>query len=58
MAAEIAAIAACEGLDDLDAPVLRICTRPAPHTFSPSIDPYLVPSVDRIVEEITRMMGR
>jgi pyruvate dehydrogenase E1 component beta subunit len=57
MAAEIAAIAACEGLDELDAPVLRICTRPAPHTFSPSIDPYLVPSVDRIVKEIARMMG-
>jgi pyruvate/2-oxoglutarate/acetoin dehydrogenase E1 component len=57
MAAEISAIAACEGLDELDAPVLRICTRPAPHTFSPSIDPYLVPSVDRIVKEIARMMG-
>ena len=52
MAAEIAAIAACEALDELDAPILRICALPAPHTFSPSVDAYLVPSVDRIVLEI------
>jgi pyruvate/2-oxoglutarate/acetoin dehydrogenase E1 component len=58
MAAEIAAIAASEGLDDLDAPVLRICTRPAPHTFSPSIDKYFVPSVDRIVKELAHLSGK
>jgi pyruvate/2-oxoglutarate/acetoin dehydrogenase E1 component len=59
MAAELAAIAACEALDDLDAPVLRICALPAPHTFSPSIDAYLVPSVDRIVQEIgNTLMGK
>lgn len=58
MAAEIAAMAACEALDQLDAPVVRICTLPAPHTFSPSIDKYLVPSVERIVSEIRRMFGQ
>jgi len=58
MAAEIAAIAATEALDELDAPVVRICTYPAPHAFSPSIDAYLVPSVDRIVREIAHMMGK
>jgi 2-oxoisovalerate dehydrogenase E1 component len=58
MAAEIAAMAACEALDQLDAPVLRICTLPAPHTFSPSIDKYFVPSVERIVSEIAQMFGK
>ena len=58
MAAEICAIAASEALDQLDAPVLRICTYPAPHTFSPTIDAYLVPSVDRITHEIKQMMQR
>jgi pyruvate/2-oxoglutarate/acetoin dehydrogenase E1 component len=57
MAAEIAALAACEALDELDAPILRICTLPAPHTFSPSIDSYLVPSVERITQEVSAMMG-
>jgi pyruvate/2-oxoglutarate/acetoin dehydrogenase E1 component len=57
VAAEVAAIAACEGLYDLDAPVLRICARPTPHTFSPSIDAYIVPSMDRIVNEIADWMG-
>ena len=58
MAAEIAAIAACEALDELDAPILRICALPAPHTFSPTVDSYLVPSADRIVLEIESMMGK
>jgi pyruvate dehydrogenase E1 component beta subunit len=58
MAAEIAAIAAGEALDELDAPVLRICARPAPHTFSPSVDTYLVPSADRILKEVAGLFGK
>jgi pyruvate dehydrogenase E1 component beta subunit len=58
MAAEIAAIAATEALYELDAPVVRICTLPAPHTFSPTVDAYLVPSTGRIVREIAEMMGK
>lgn len=50
-------MAACEALDELDAPILRICTLPAPHTFSPAIDSYLVPSVERIAQEVSAMMG-
>ena len=57
VSAEIAAIAVGEFFDELDAPVLRVCARPAPHTFSPSIDSYLIPSVDRIVEEISKLAG-
>lgn len=54
--AEIAALAAEEALDELDAPVRRICALPAPHAFSPSLDTYLSPSVDRIVLEVTAML--
>jgi pyruvate/2-oxoglutarate/acetoin dehydrogenase E1 component len=56
ISAEVAAIAACEGLYSLDAPVLRICGLPAPHSFSPSVDSYLIPSVDRIVKEISEFL--
>lgn len=58
ISAEVAAVVASEALDQLDAPIIRICTRPAPHTFSPSVDSYLVPSVDRIVEEVSDLMGK
>ena len=40
MAAEIAAIAACEALDELDAPILRICALPG--------SPYLQPDGRRL----------
>jgi pyruvate/2-oxoglutarate/acetoin dehydrogenase E1 component len=53
--AEVAALVAEEGLGYLKAPVRRICTLPAPHTFSPSLDRYLVPSVERIVKEISEL---
>jgi pyruvate dehydrogenase E1 component beta subunit len=54
--AEIAAMAAEEALDELDAPIRRICALPAPHAFSPSLDSYLQPSTERIVHDITEMM--
>lgn len=56
VSAEIAAIVASEALYDLDAPIHRICTLPAPHAFSPSLDNYLVPSVDRIVSEVAALV--
>jgi len=45
-------------LYELDAPVHRICCLPAPHAFSPSLDNYLVPSVDRIVREVSGLFGK
>jgi pyruvate/2-oxoglutarate/acetoin dehydrogenase E1 component len=57
ISAEVAALVAGEALDELDAPILRICTRPTPHSFSPSTDAFLVPSVERIVNEISDLMG-
>jgi acetoin:2,6-dichlorophenolindophenol oxidoreductase subunit beta len=58
VSAEIAAIVASEALYELDAPIHRICTLPAPHAFSPSLDNYLVPSVDRIVSEVAALVGK
>jgi pyruvate/2-oxoglutarate/acetoin dehydrogenase E1 component len=58
VSAEIAAIVAGEALYELDEPILRICTLPAPHAFSPSLDNYLVPSVDRIVSEVAALVGK
>jgi len=58
VSAEIAAIVASEALYELDAPILRICGLPAPHAFSPSLDNYLVPSVDRIVTEVAALVGK
>jgi len=55
-AAEIAALAAEKALDELDAPVRRICALPAPHAFSPSLDQHLQPTVPRIVQEIRDLM--
>jgi pyruvate/2-oxoglutarate/acetoin dehydrogenase E1 component len=55
-AAEIAALAAEKALDALDAPVRRICSLPAPHAFSPTLDQHIQPSVERIVKEITSLM--
>lgn len=57
-AAEIAALAAERALDELDAPVRRICSLPAPHAFSPTLDQQIQPSVERIVREITELMQR
>jgi pyruvate/2-oxoglutarate/acetoin dehydrogenase E1 component len=54
--AEVAAMAAEEALDELDAPVRRICALAAPHAFSPSLDSYLQPSTERIVREITELL--
>jgi pyruvate/2-oxoglutarate/acetoin dehydrogenase E1 component len=57
-AAEIAALAAEKALDELDAPVRRICSLPAPHAFSPTLDQQIQPSVERIAHEITELMQR
>jgi len=54
--AEIAARVAEKALDDLDAPVRRICALPAPHAFSPSLDSQILPSTERVVREIIELM--
>ncbi len=56
--AEVAALVAEEALDELDAPVRRICALPAPHAFSPSLDGHLRPTADKIVSAVSEMMKR
>jgi pyruvate/2-oxoglutarate/acetoin dehydrogenase E1 component len=58
VSAEIAAIVAAEALYELDAPIVRICALPAPHAFSPSLDNYLIPSVERIVSEVAAVVSK
>lgn len=53
---EVAALVSEEALDELDAPIKRICAFPAPHAFSPSLDNYLIPSKERIVEEVRSLI--
>ena len=58
VSAEIAAVVSSEALYDLDAPVLRICALPAPHAFAPSLDRFLIPSVERVVTEVGAMFAK
>lgn len=58
VSAEIAALAATEAVYDLDAPVHRICALPAPHAFSPPLDNYLIPSIERIVSEVAAVVQK
>jgi pyruvate/2-oxoglutarate/acetoin dehydrogenase E1 component len=55
-AAEVAAMVCEEILDDLDAPVRRICGLPAPHGFSPSLVRRVLPSAERIVKEVEELL--
>lgn len=57
-AAEIAAIVAEEAMDDLDAPIRRICSLPAPHGFSPSLVAEVLPTTERIVKEVEELRRR
>lgn len=54
--AEVAAKAAEEAIYYLDAPIKRICTYNVPIPFAPVMEDYVVPSVDRIVDEISDWM--
>jgi pyruvate dehydrogenase E1 component beta subunit len=54
--AELAAKVAGEVLYYLDAPIKRICTYNVPIPFAPVMENFVVPSVERIVEEIRQLM--
>jgi pyruvate dehydrogenase E1 component beta subunit len=54
--AEVAAQVASKAIYYLDAPIKRICTYNVPIPFAPIMENYVVPSVDRIVEEIRSLM--
>ena len=55
-AAEVAALAARDGFDDLDAPVRRLSGVPTPTPYSPVLESQLVPDTARIVAEIRGLL--
>ena len=55
--AEVAAQIAEDAIYFLDAPVIRVATYDVPIPFAPVMENYVVPSVQRIVEEARKLMN-
>ncbi len=55
--AEIASIVADEAFWDLDGPVVRVTTPHVPLPAAESLEDMAIPSVDRIVETVTKTIG-
>jgi pyruvate dehydrogenase E1 component beta subunit len=55
--AEIAAIAAKEAFDYLDAPIERVAAPDTPVPFAPVLEQAVIPDEDRIEEAIRGIMG-
>jgi pyruvate dehydrogenase E1 component beta subunit len=53
--AEIAAMVAEEGLDYLNAPIIRVAAPNTPIPFSPPLEQAYIPSVDKIVAAVKSM---
>lgn len=56
--AEIAAWAASECYEDLEAPVLRIGARNTPVPYAPIMEREIIPTVDRIADEVRNLVQR
>lgn len=54
-AGEIAAIIAEECFDNLDAPVVRVCSLDSPIPFSPVLEDYVVPNSQDIINAVKKM---
>ena len=57
-AAELLAIAVEDCFDDMHVSPKRICSLPVPNPFSPVLENRMIPSVDRIVNEVHLMMNK
>jgi pyruvate dehydrogenase E1 component beta subunit len=55
-AGEVVALACEECFDALDGPPLRICSLPIPSPFSPKLESQIIPSTERVVEEVRKLM--
>ena len=55
--AEIAALVANKALDYLDAPIERVASLNTPMPFSPKLENYVVPTEERIMAGIKRVLG-
>ena len=58
VSSEIAAIAAEKALYYLDAPVIRVTSEDVPMPFSPVLEERVLPSVEKIVSAVNRVMER
>ena len=54
--AEVAAQIAEDALYYLDAPIKRVASYDVPMPFAPIMENFVVPSVDRIVEEVRKLI--
>jgi len=55
-ASEISAIVAEEALYDLDAPIKRVCSLDVPIPFSPPMENYVLPNVDKIKKAVKEVI--
>ncbi len=58
VSAEIAAIVAEEALDYLDAPIKRVAEPDTPIPFSPSMEQFVIPSENSIVQAVRSVVSR
>ena len=58
VSSEIAAIAAEKALYYLDAPVIRVTSEDVPIPFSPVLEQRVLPSVEKIVDAVNRVLER
>ena len=54
--AQVAALIADRGFEDLDGPVVRVSTPDVPIAFSPPLEQALLPSVDRVREACRELL--
>ena len=57
MATDVAALAADRAFDFLEAPIQRVCAPHTPVPFSPPLEEFYMPSVERIMEAVRRVVG-
>jgi len=57
LAAEVAALAADRGFDDLDAPVRRLCSVPSPTPYSPVLEAQVLPSATTVEAAIRSLLA-
>jgi 2-oxoisovalerate dehydrogenase E1 component beta subunit len=55
--AEVAAVIAQHGFEDLDGPVIRVATPDLPIPFSPPLEQAVLPSVDRVREACRELLS-
>jgi 2-oxoisovalerate dehydrogenase E1 component beta subunit len=55
--AQVAALIAHRGFEDLDGPVVRVATPDVPIAFSPPLEQALLPSVDRVKEACVELLA-